>query len=206
MITSYVHALILPMFRIIGSCIISCIAFCLQHVLFYKFCFVLVFIDLTFLVLFFSVFKNSKTIKIEKSSKSLIACFMYITCEFDLVPLYLWCSAFTSLACYICTFIFVGKILKTMGDCCKQIFKLVMNDWSIVLMVLILAQTCAYISSHLYFYVFTIKLTKCKSHNEKEIMSCKSLSHILVFDQEKGKATFVLKCMVNKKPKANSQC
>ena len=33
------------------------------------------FIDLTFVVLFFSVFKNSKAIKIEKSSKSLIACF-----------------------------------------------------------------------------------------------------------------------------------
>ena len=55
---------------------------------FYKFCFVLVFIDLTFLILFFSVFKNSKTIKIEKSSKNLIACFVYITCEFGLVPLY----------------------------------------------------------------------------------------------------------------------
>ena len=27
-------------------------------------------------------------------------------------------------------------------------------------------------------------------------MSCKSLSHILIFDYEKGKATFVLKCMV----------
>ena len=32
MITSYVHASILPMFRIIGSCIILCIAFCLKHV------------------------------------------------------------------------------------------------------------------------------------------------------------------------------
>ena len=55
---------------------------------FYEFCFVLVFIDLTFLVLFLSVFKNSKTIKIEKSSKSLISCFVYITCEFGLVPSY----------------------------------------------------------------------------------------------------------------------
>ena len=55
---------------------------------FIKFCFVLVFIDLTFLVLFLSVFKNSKTIKIEKSSKNLIAYFVYITCEFGLVPLY----------------------------------------------------------------------------------------------------------------------
>ena len=81
-----------------------------------------------------------------------------------------------------------------MGDCCKQICKLVMNDQPVVLMVLILAQSCAYISSHLYFYVFAIELTKCKSHNEKEIMSCKSLSHILVFDQEKKKVIFVLKC------------
>ena len=30
---------------------------------FYKFCFVLVFVDLTLFVLFFSVFKNSKTHK-----------------------------------------------------------------------------------------------------------------------------------------------
>ena len=48
------------------------------------------FIDLTFLVLFFSMFKNSKTIKIEKTSKSLITCFVYITCEFGLVPSYLY--------------------------------------------------------------------------------------------------------------------
>ena len=34
----------------------------------------LVVIDLTFLVLFFSVFKIQKLIKIEKSSKSLITC------------------------------------------------------------------------------------------------------------------------------------
>ena len=87
MITSFVHALILPMFRIIGSCIISCIAFCLWHVSFTSFV-LYFFIDLTFLVMFFSVFKNSKTIKIEKSSNSLIACFVYITCEFGLVPSY----------------------------------------------------------------------------------------------------------------------
>ena len=55
---------------------------------FYKFCFELVFIDLTFLVLFFSEFKNSKTIKIEKFSKNLIACFIYITCKFGLVLSY----------------------------------------------------------------------------------------------------------------------
>ena len=106
----------------------------------------------------------------------------------------------------ICTYVFVGEILKSMWDCCKQIFKVVMNDWSIVLLVLILAQTCAYISSHFYFYAFAKELTKCKSQSEKEILSCKSLSHILVFDQEKGKATFVLKFMVLKKPKANSHC
>ena len=41
--------------------------------LFYKF-FVVVVIDLTFLVLFLSVFKIQKPIKIVKSSKSLIAC------------------------------------------------------------------------------------------------------------------------------------
>ena len=88
MITSYVHALILPMFRIIGSCIISCIDFCLQHVSFTSSIFVLVFVDLTLLVLFLSMFKYSKTIKIEKISKSLIACFVYITCEFGLILSY----------------------------------------------------------------------------------------------------------------------
>ena len=112
------------------------------------------FVDLTLHVLFLSVLKNSKTHKIEKiSSKSLIDCVVYITCEFGLVPLYLWHSAFTSLACYVCTYIFVGKILKSMCECCKLIFKLVMNDWSIVLLVLRHAQTCTYISSHA-FYVF----------------------------------------------------
>ena len=42
---------------------------------------VVVFVDLTFHVLFFSVLKNSKIIKIEKkkSSKSLITCVVYIT-------------------------------------------------------------------------------------------------------------------------------
>ena len=35
-----------------------------------------------------------------------------------------------------------------------------------------------------------IELTKYKAQNEKEIMSYKSLSHILVFDLEKGKAAF----------------
>ena len=93
-------------------------------------------VDLTLHVLFLSVLKNSKTIKIEKSPKGLIACVVYITCEFGLVPSYVWCSAFTSLTCSVCTFIFVGKILKSMCDCCKSILKLVMNDWSIVLLVL----------------------------------------------------------------------
>ena len=86
---------------------------------FIKFCFVLVFVDFTFLVLFLSVLKKKKTIKIEKSSKSLIACFTYISCEFGLVPSYLWRSAFMGLAYLVCIYIFVGEILKTMGDCCK---------------------------------------------------------------------------------------
>ena len=33
---------------------------------------------------------------------------------------------------HVCTYIFVGKTLTSMCDCCKSIFKLVMNDWSIV--------------------------------------------------------------------------
>ena len=143
MITLYTHALILPMFRVIGSCIMTYIILlchCFQFIacFFYKFCFVLVvFVNLTLHVLFLNVLKNSKTIKIEKSPKGLIACVVYITCVFGLVPSYLWCSAFTSLTCSVWTFIFVGKILKSMCDYCKSIFKLVMNDWSIILLVLI---------------------------------------------------------------------
>ena len=45
-------------------------------------------VDLTLHVLFFSVLKNSKTIKIEKSPKILITCVVFITCEFGLVPSY----------------------------------------------------------------------------------------------------------------------
>ena len=59
--------------------------------------------------------------------------------RFSLVPSYKWRSVFMSLTCYVCISIFVRKILKSMCDCCKSIFKLVMNDWSIVLIVLILA-------------------------------------------------------------------
>ena len=88
MIISYVHASILPIFRIIGSCILSCIAFYLKHVFLLQVLILLVVIDLIFHVLFFSVFKIQKPIKIEKSSKSLIICFVCITCKFGLVPLY----------------------------------------------------------------------------------------------------------------------
>jgi len=68
MIYSYVHALILPMFRVIGSCTMSyiillCHCFHIIACFFYKLCFVLVFVDFTLLVLFLSVFKNSKTHK-----------------------------------------------------------------------------------------------------------------------------------------------
>ena len=88
MIISYVHASILPMLRIIGSCILSCIAFCLKHVFLLQVLILIVVIDLTFPVMFLSVFKIQKLIKIEKSSKSLITCFECITCEFGLIPSY----------------------------------------------------------------------------------------------------------------------
>ena len=52
MITFYVHALILPMFRIIGSCIISCIAFYLLHVSFTSFVLYLFLLILLFLFCF----------------------------------------------------------------------------------------------------------------------------------------------------------
>ena len=144
MITLYAHALILPMFRVIGSCIMTYIILlchCFQFIacFFFKFCFVLVvfLLILLYMFCFWVCWKIQKPIKIEKCLKSLITCVVYITCEFGLVPLYLCRNAFMSLACYVCTSIFVGKILKSMCDCCKSIFKLVMNDWSIVLLVLI---------------------------------------------------------------------
>ena len=123
MTTSYVHALILPIFRVIGSCIMTCI---IQFVsllpvysmyFFYKFCFVLVvLLILLYLFCFWVCSKIQKPIKIEKFSKSLIACVVFITCEFGLVHSYLRHSAFTSLTCYVCTYIFVGEILKTLCD------------------------------------------------------------------------------------------
>ena len=137
MITLYAHAIILLLFKVIGSCIMTyiiilCHYFQFIACFFYKFCFVLVvFVDLTLLVLFFSVFKNSKTHKNWKISKN----FDRLCCVYHM---WFW-SAFSRLTCFICTYIYVGKILKTMCDCCKSIFKFVMNDWSIFLMVLILA-------------------------------------------------------------------
>ena len=87
MITSYVHELIILMFRVIDSCIMTyiillCHCFRFIACFFYKFCFVLVFVDLTLLVMFLSVLKIQKLIKIEKSPKSLIACVVYITFKF----------------------------------------------------------------------------------------------------------------------------
>ena len=117
MITLYAHALILSMFRAIGSCIMTyiillCHCFWFIKCFFYKFCFVLAIFRLLILLYmfyFWVCWKIQKPIKIEKSPKSLITCVVYITCEFGLVPSYLWQSAFTSLACYVCTSIFVGK-------------------------------------------------------------------------------------------------
>ena len=40
----------------------------------------------------------------------------------------LMACAFASITCSLCTSIFVGKILTSMCDCCKSIFKLVTND------------------------------------------------------------------------------
>ena len=73
MITSYVHELIILMFRVIDSCIMTyiillCHCFRFIACFFCKFCFVLVvvfffLVNLTLHVLFFSVLKNSKTHK-----------------------------------------------------------------------------------------------------------------------------------------------
>ena len=58
---------------------------------FYKFCFVLavfLLLILLYMFCFLVCWKIQKPIKIENSLKSLIACVVYITCEFGLVPLY----------------------------------------------------------------------------------------------------------------------
>ena len=101
------HALDVSLSCICASCIFLYVLFCF---------FLLI---LLYLFYFWVCSKIQKPIKIEKSSKSLIACVVYITCEFGLVPSYKWRNAFTNLACYICIYIFVGEILKTMCDCCK---------------------------------------------------------------------------------------
>ena len=116
--------------------------------------------------------------------------FKHISCVFGLVPLYKWLSAFISLACYVCTSIFVGKILTSMYDCCKSIFKLVMNDQSIVMLVQIHAQTCPYISSHNFIF-FCLKSSTNVNLKMKRDNELQKPLHILVYDQEKGKATFM---------------
>ena len=55
------------------------------------------------------------------------------------------------------------------------------------------------------FYVFAIKLTKYKSQMKKRLLSCKSHRTYYYLAKKKGKWHFKLKCMVLKKPKANSQ-
>ena len=95
MITLYAHALILPMFRVIGSCIMTYIIL-LCHYFWFIACFFYKFLlcsccfcgsYFTFSV-FVCVKKIQKPIKIEKSLKCLIAYVVYITCEFSLVPSY----------------------------------------------------------------------------------------------------------------------
>ena len=69
MITFYANELILPLFRVIDSCIMTYIIYlchCFRFIacFFYKLYFVLVvFVELTLPVLFLSVLKNSKTHK-----------------------------------------------------------------------------------------------------------------------------------------------
>ena len=81
-------------------------------------------------------------------------------------------------------FLSVSDFQKSTFDCCKWIFKPVMNNWSIVLFNL---DTCVdlylYISSH-FSFLFQ-ELYKCQSR--KENFELKESSHILVYDQEKGK-------------------
>ena len=75
-----------------------------------------------------------------------------------------------------------------MCTCCKSIFKLVMNNQSIILIILRHAQTCAYISSHSFMF-FLKELNQCQIL--KRDNKLQKPSHIPIFDQEKGKATYI---------------
>ena len=122
---------------------------------------------------------------------------VHITWEFSLVPPYWWHSALTSLTCYVCTFFLsVSDIYKYMFDCCKYIFKLIMNDWSMVLLDLgTCIDLCLYISSH--FFSFSKELYKCQSLKRE---SWKSLASKTTLTRKMW-SKFVLKCMV---PKPNA--
>ena len=96
--------------NVISSCILCILHLFVSIVLFlflillYCFCFVWV--------------KIQNHIKSEKLKKFDCICLSTYH-EFGLVPSNLWRSAFTSIAYFVCTFIFVGEILKSMCDCCK---------------------------------------------------------------------------------------
>ena len=104
--------------NVISSCILCILHFfiCLMFVLILLLCFSFVWVEI------------QNHIKSENLKSLIVYVWAHITCEFSLVPLYKWFYAFTSLACSLCIYIFVGKILTSMCDCCKSIFKLVMND------------------------------------------------------------------------------
>ena len=77
----------------------------------------------------FCVCKNPKTHKKWKIQK--VWSYMFEHIPHMSLALYLctykWLCAFTSLTCSFCTYIFGGKILTSLCDCCKSIFKLVIN-------------------------------------------------------------------------------
>ena len=97
--------------------------FCILHLFI---CIVFVFILL--LCFSFVWVKIQNHIKSEKFKKfnriCLSTCLMWVwPCAFVQMALCIY-----SLACSFCTYVFVGKILTSLCDCCKSIFKLIMND------------------------------------------------------------------------------
>ena len=104
--------------NVISSCI-----FCILHLFI-----CIVFVLILLLSFSFMWVKIQNHIKSEKSKKfdciCLSTCLMWVwPCAFVQMALCIY-----SLPCSFCTYIFVGKILTSLCDCCKSIFKLIMND------------------------------------------------------------------------------
>ena len=96
-----------------------CLVVCLLVVWVVKWLFVCFCFKCFYVVIFLSIFycfyvKNQKRIKSRKSKKFDRHCWVLSQNIFFLIPLYKWLCASMSIACFLCTHIIVGEILKSM--------------------------------------------------------------------------------------------